>query len=367
MQPTLWNDANGWEALREFYGGRMPNFRPYTLSVELNIPSAADAFTPTPRISGTAVNESDAELWCLATMHAGFLPSAPNNERLGESGGSDGDLWYGAIVDVREEEGGRSLSNVPVYPSSMFGGFGRASNTSNVTRRSYLPYYLPAPWIIPPGATVRVEAQATWAGQNSTAPNGNQRVWFSFIGFKRFLNMPTPPVDFFLEPRLVGLVDAYRRAGYRPRVEPFFYGLNLAPTFGQTDADLDRAAMNTESVSVSIADADFAGLYITGAIHDPNNRWRGMEQNLGLGVDATSGMRDTVRLNVDQGRVRLDERPIGWSNYIGTGKEPVRMAHPLHLRIGQGLTAIVQFGETNGTESNPFRSYITVGGVRIWA
>lgn len=367
MDAAGWRDVNGWEALRRFYGGRLPNFRPYTLSVELDVPSSADAFTPTPLVTGTVVNESDAEFWVLATMHAGFFVDAPAIEQLGDSPANDGDLWYGAIVDVREEEGGRSLSNVPVYPSSIFGAFGRQSNVSTNQRRSYLPYYLPAPWILPPGATVRCQVQATWAGQNSAQPNGHQRVWFSFLGFKRFMDTPPPPVDFFVEPRLAGVLDAYRRNGLRPRVEPYFYGLNLAPTFGQTDAQMNRAAMNTESVSVSISDADFAAIYLSGVIHDPNNVWRGQEQFLQLdAVNATNGEEDTVRLNVDQGRVRLDERPVAWSNYIGTGKEPVRLAYPLILKTGQGLTAIVQFGETNLVDNNPFRAYITVGGVRIW-
>lgn len=356
---------NGWETLRRANGGQLPRYEPYSLSVEFLVPPSADAFTPTPLLTGRVTNDADAEFWILETMHCGATPAASTNQLLGQAEDCGGDLWYGALVRVQEEEAGRILSNVPVFPATIFGGFGLT--TPLRTDRSRQPYALPCPWVLPPGGTIRLDLETRWAGQGGFGFDATTRVWFSFHGFKRYLDEPTPALDWLLEPRLLAMLERLRSQGKRPRIEPYFYGLNLAPSFQESEAALRRASMNTEQVTVSIADADFAGVHLMGQIHDPNNVWRGAQDAfLGTATATPGALNDTVRLTVDQGRIRLDDRPLGFRTLFGNGRRPCKLPVPLYLRKGQSLSAVVQFGETNGVNPEPFRALMTVGGVRVW-
>ena len=214
------------------------------------------------------------------------------------------------------------------------------------------PYLWPVPWIIPAGTTVKATVTSR------EAEDSIQTTYLNFLGFKMFKTSPPLATDFLLTPRVLDIVRRSRLAHGSVRVEPYVYALNfdtlqsVASTFGP------RVPHGTEQGTFSVAEADFAIVEQMGVID------RRVEAITLVETSPTT----TVKLTLDVGRRRLDDRAFPAQSIFGSGRRPFRLAYPLLIPRGGNLTAFVSFGSssTSIAEKVADNAYFTFSGIRVF-
>lgn len=303
--------------------GRHPHLEPYRFTpgqvlITAGLPGAPTVATADLRVPG------GADIYCLGASIEGHDTNAPETfTGMGAHGDAvSPEAWY-ATAEMSEDVGGVRYVSGPVRAGHLYG-------------RGELPCWFPVPLVLKGGTTLRLG----FSHQDVTAMS----FWPVFHGFKRIHDGPALGVDVLLTPRLLHLLRAYRDAGRLGRVEPFWYALNFTGTLG----------LRTEQRSFTVAAADFVCLDLMGAVTDPNN-------------EAFFSPSDIlVRLNIDQGRTRLEERPVPLANLFGSGRRPFQLARPLVLRRGQTLTAIVTQQQRSTAAQGQWDIFLTFAGVRIF-
>lgn len=318
---------------------------PHILVLDMNtIPGAG--FGTAASASVTAIVEGDGELVVVGAAAVGFedLDPAADIIGLGDIPGESPDGWP-ATVMVSEERGGLRLSDKQVRVSAMFGSGKR-------------PCRWPVPWVLPPGAEVRVAATQFWDVAN--------RAQFLFYGFKRpphsdvFPAWASPDTDVRLRALLRGFGGC--------SVSPFWYGFSF-------DQAATRSQNQAETRHVTVSGFDFAGLNLYAGFDDPGdgtgyflNDTGVTEQEQVRGPAATAELRVTtnqMRLALDNGAVRLHDRPAACVAIAGTGRRPGLLARPLLVSNGRSISATVQFSDASLTANTAVRGYITIGGARV--
>ena len=331
--PKGWTRRNGPMALAERLG-RWPDLLPFHLAASVTLDLSGPA-------SGRATSRVlDSEFYALAASVAiqdGPAGFTPDEEGFGGSPNlSPQNLW--AQTDLAEEGGGRRLSNQPVSIGAMWG-------------RGDRPFLFPAPFILPAGRAVIVEV-------DHFGVQGAIGTSFHFVlhGFKRLNSTPPLPGDVFLEPRILDALRTYSDRGALGRVEPFWYSLMLG--HDRLGAVSNFIPGLTEAPLVTIADADFLGLYIMADFYD----------SVGSPyiVDAPNyPAAHLVRFVIDEGRRRLDDRPMAIRNVTGISKRWMKLPYPLVIRRGQTFSAIVTPQLRQLTVDNRWVGRVTVAGVRV--
>ena len=339
-----WATRNGWEALRRRAGGKLPYYLPHTLTVDVSIPASAN-FQTDATATGRAIVESDARLLVLAATVNGIQTAAPADPQLGSNADESPDHWP-ATVFVTTESGGVPLSAGPVRAGAMFGGGeGR-------------PYWWPCPWILEPGSIVRIDVRKRWTAA--------ERAWFSFIGIKVMRTEPLPPWEWLLEPRLL---HALRQLRPGPsHIRPFWFPLNF-------DEETGRAPFELESRTFTVSESPFLVAHLMGHVDDPadGTAWN-MERPF---LDATYAAiaaaagpgrgtaAELVRLALEVGATRMDDRPITIGSLFGTGRRPGRFSYPLVMQPGQSLSALLQFVDASTAAGVALRAFLTFGGAVV--
>jgi len=320
---------------------------PHILVLDMNpIPGAGVGIAATATV--TAIVEGDGELVIVGAAAVGYDRVGPNPDQtvigLGDIPEESPDGWP-ATVMVSEERGGLRLSDKQVRVSAMFGSGKR-------------PCRWPVPWVLPPGAEVRVAATQYWAT--------DQRSQFLFYGFKR-----TPKSDVFpawaspdTDVRLRALLREFAGCS----VSPFWYGFSF-------DDAATRSQNQAETRHVTVSGFDFAGLNLYAGFDDPGdgtgyflNDTGVTEQEQVRGPGATTVLRVTtnqMRLALDNGAVRLHDRPAACAAIAGTGRRPGLLTRPLLVSNGRSISATVQFSDASLTANTAVRGYITIGGARV--
>jgi hypothetical protein len=329
-----WRQVNGWEKLRRVIG-KIPNAIPHVVSLVMDAPHSGQALTEVES-TGTVLIPPECEFYCLATSVAGNIPGASSRMFPGSSTARFQPEGLLVKVLIQYESGGFRWSNAPVQVGHLFGDWER-------------PYYWPAPWIIPGGTQIK----ATVFNRENAAQT--TRYFFNFIGFKMFNTDPPLPTDFLLSPRILDVVRRAKLSQGSIRVEPYVYALNF-DTLGNVPSTFGpRVAHGAEQQTFSVADADFA-------IVDQMGQVNGLSLDDGSGStlpDFNPG--NTVKLTLDVGRRRVDDRALPLVSIFGSAREPFRYAYPLVVTRGGNLTALVSFFRASSQNA-----YLTFSGVRIF-
>lgn len=339
-----WRQVNGWEKLRRIIG-RIPNAIPHVLVIRVRTSNTGDVTTEHLG-TGSVLVPAECEFYCLATAVAGHYSSLAGVvdgalPALSNFPVTDPEGYTGKVL-IQYESGGFRWSNAPVRIGHMFGSGDR-------------PYVWPAPWIIPGGTTIQAQVRSR---QPFTPVGKLVDHFFSFIGFKRFNTDPPLPTDFLLTPRILDVVRRARLAKGGVRVEPYVYALNfdalgnIPSTFGP------RVPHGVEQQTFSVSEADFAIV-----------EQMGMIENLDLGVTfVETSPTTTVKLTLDVGRRRVDDRAQPVNSIFGSARRPFRYAYPLVITRGGNLTAFVEFGKSSLVTgfNRPENGYLTFSGVRIF-
>lgn len=339
-----WRQINGWEKLRRIIGS-IPNAIPHVLNITVDTVNNSSVTSPVDSEgSGTVLVPPECEFYCLATSATGFrtVLGVPDSQMsLSGFAVNDPEGYEGKVL-ISYESGGFRWSNTHTRIGHMFGSGAR-------------PYVWPAPWIIPGGTTIK----ANVLSREPFTPDARTiRHFFQFIGFKRFNTAPPLATDFLMTPRTLDVVRRARLAGGGIRVEPYVYALNFdaigsnTPTFGP------RVPHGTEQQTFSVSEADFA-------IVDQ----MGIVDNLDLGIVVTdTSPGNTVKMTLDVGTRRVDDRAFPIVTVFGSARRPFRYAYPLVITRGGNLTAFIDFrGHDLFTGFKvPENAYLTFSGIRIF-
>jgi len=325
---------------------------PHILVLDVTVTGAG--FAVASSATQTVIVEGDGELVIVAASCSGFLPGDIDEVPTAGLHGTPNatpDGWP-ATVQVSEEAGGFRLSDKPVRVSAMFGSAER-------------PCRWPVPWVLRPGAEVRIDVTQFW--------NVSQRAFFSFYGYKRDPagSSTTAPAWSWsdTDQRVRHLLRSYGA----PSVSPFWFGFSFDELTG-------RSPLQSETRHVTISGCDFAALNLYAGFDDPSDGAgyfvfddliTEQEQLRLTGAGPPTGgpplrvTANTMRLALDNGAVRLDDRPVAVVAECGTGRRPGMFARPLLVEDGRSLSATVLFADASLGTNTATRGYITVGGVRI--
>lgn len=333
--PTGWRRINGpMELARRL--GRWPDLVPHHFAVRMT----ADLSVLGTVTDANARVEMDGDFYAMAASVGIIDPGFDGVEGfIGLTHLSP--MMLAAHTDIWEEQGGRRLSNLPVSIGSVWG-------------RGDRPFVYPCPWILPAGA--RVNVRLRHVGNGLAGGSAGTVLIFVWHGFKRLSSTPPLPADILLEPRLIDVLRGYADRGQLYRIEPYFYSLLTGQSGLGVQSDFIPGL--TESPTVTIADADFAATYIMSEFFD----------DVGQGYISDSlnhSAAHLIRFVVDEGRRRMDDRPLSIDSVTGHGKRWTKLPYPLLLRRGQTFSAIVTPQVRSGISVNRWLGHITLAGARI--
>lgn len=317
--------VNGWELLEQLLGDQ-PNLEPFTyIAAGSSVGTPPNA--PNNLIAGPFITDGDAEFYCLGLSLQGFSIGNPDagEQFQGIGVGNNCEAWYG-LSQIQEASGHILYSNIPCRSGHIFG----------TGIRPYLP---PVPYIWKPGTSIRVFAQ-----NNDVT---SESLFYGFHGFKRYLSGPPLPIDFLFDPRVAPLLAYYRERNALGRIEPYAYGVNF-------DSRTNTAGYRTDQGGFTVADADFWIFDIMAAVTDPN-------------AESYFNPADAVmRLSVNGGDSRLDDRPIALNSIAGSGSRPYRLSSPIPILRGGDLTALVTMLQQSTASDGNWDSFLTFAGLRVF-
>lgn len=330
--PDAWKSVNGPAALAAMMGGS-PRLQPFTLATNRGtINTAAGVSTVTLEAQVPA----DMDFYALAASLAVWSP-VNDTEGFTAQPHLSPPYWW-AHADISEDRGGRRLSNIPVSVGSIFGKADR-------------PFIYPVPWFLQAGTRVRVKIDNA-----SELDDANEQVIACWHGFKKPANLPPLPYPPLCEPRMLDILSRYYPDGDISRAEPFFYSL-----FTGHDQLASTAAfvpMATESPTFTVSGHDFALCYQMAEFYD--------DGTAAYLDGAALGLPDhTAHLVLDEGKVRLMDRPVGLHTVFGHGRRFFKWPEPLVITDGHSLTAIVSPGKLPNTAENRFLGHLTFAGVKL--
>lgn len=361
-----WASVSGPGALMRAFQRYPDHLIPFTYLIgadgtTTNVPIGGRGLLSTV-VAGTAITqildlESDGDFWVLGASMPIHMAGAGLRAGFGRFFAHSVGSWW-ATCDPREESGGSSLSDQPVSVGAIFGDGGDRPNL------------FPCPWVLRAGTRVRMRIVSN---SGAAGPgNADTRVWPLLHGFKRLGSGPDLPIDYFLEPRLLECFRALRIDSALGRVEPIFYSLlygfnpdDAAP--GQLDVQ-----MLTQQQTITAADGDVFLLNLYGQVFND----LGIPGNIGTSVSAAAiagcgahiSDGHVIRVTLDEGTRRLDDRPVPLRSLSGNGARWGKYPKPIHVRTGQTLTATVtpQARPTDGTSSRGWKIMLTFAGVKVY-
>lgn len=334
-----WRSVNGPVRLMQLLG-RMPDLLPYTFSIQVPINTTAPNTVIRSRIM-----DAESDFYAVSTS---VCLTGTGEEGLAPGGGALGlkpFYWWGK-VSIQEGQSGIRLSNQPMSIGSVFGYGDR-------------PCYWPVPWIIRAGREVKLTVR-----NESTLGSANHTAIFCFHGFKRLLSTPELPIDVLMEPRLLDTFREYREFGQLGHVEPFFYSLLTGQT-GLSGAAGNFVPGGTETPTVTVADADFACCYLAAEVFDSTGKIAEFATKVS-GATTVNDYAHLCQLLVDEGNVRLTDRPVPVANLFGHGKRFMKLPKPLIVKSGQTFTLILTPQIAAPPADGIWKGGFTLAGVRIF-
>jgi hypothetical protein len=359
-----WRSVSGPAALARAIGRYPDHLQAFSYLIARNGVGVNQAAGQTGRISsiiqGNAITQeldidSDSDFWCLSTsMAIQFFTGTPRTGFGALFAHSTGSWW--AHVDPREESGGSALSDQPIAVGAVFGDGGDR------------PHVLPCPWILRSGARIVMRLVSN---SDVGVGTGSTIIYPTLHGFKRMLSGPDLPLDVFLEPRLL---DSFRQArldAKLARIEPVFYSMlfNFTPdAFAPPDEALP---MLTLQRTITAADGDVFLCNLYGQVFNDIGAPGVIGTSVPPVVAGTSphiSDAHLVRLVVDEGLRRIDDRPIPLRSLFGYGARWGKIPKPIHLRAGQTMTATLspQSRAIGGSGGGSWRAMLSFAGVKVY-
>ena len=338
-----WRSVNGYDALRRRLG-KMPDLEPFQLvfTFAFNTPAAVGQeleMTATRRVEG------EADFYVVGSYATAQDPTV-DFESFDFQPTPEG--WTAKVM-IQEETGGIRFMSDFVSLGHIFGGeCANDLSTGTFEDGGVRVYLWPVPAIWRAGREIRITIRHRF---NASVPNFAYVAKLVFVGFKKFGTTPDLPLDYLLEPRLLETFRDFRSRGQLGRVEPFFYAFNF-------DSLSRQVGLETQSRTLLITDAAFAGLHALGTVYAPDS---GL-----LARPSQSGMEALLQFTINEGARRLQDRPQQFYNVTGIGKRPHNLSKPLIVMPGESLTTIytpltrVVAGQGN------WDTYVTLAGARIF-
>lgn len=316
--------------------GRRPDLKPFTLTANAVInttvnPSEVDVEMQVP---------ADSDFHAIAATLAFFDSSTPDVEGFTGQPHLTPAYWW-AHADIKEDRGGKRLSNIPVSVGSIFGS-GRE------------PFVYPVPWELKAGTRVDVEIY-----NQSTIGPSDGRFFIAWHGVKKHAGSARLPMPLLMEPRLLPLLSRYARGGRLLEVDPFFYSLFTG--HDQLGSSTRFTPLATESPTFTVSGHDFACCWLTAEFFEQT----GAAFLQGAALGRANVM---VELVLDEGRTKLSSRPLHVETIFGHGTHWMRLPEPLLIREGQSLTAVVTPQQLTGTAAPNDRwiGHLTFAGARLY-
>jgi len=331
-QAPIWKALNGGVSLAGMLG-RQPELSQFVLAARGQINTTVDDTTTTLEAQVPA----DSDLYVLSASLC-ITDQAVDGEGFTNVPALSPEYWW-AHVEISEDRGGKRLSNAPVSVGSIFG-------------RGDRPFMYPAPWYLKAGTRVRVGIL-----NESEIGSNPSTFWVCFNALRAPANAPKLPYPFLLEPRLLDVLSSYYGAGELASVEPFFYSLFTGHSY--LGKKTGFVPMATESPTFTVSGHDFACCYLMGEIYD--------DSTVAYLNSAAAGLADhLVQLVLDEGKVRLMDRPVAFHSLFGHGKRWMKLPQPLIIPAGHSLTAIVTPGKLPGSPEQRFLDHLTFAGVKLY-
>lgn len=342
-----WRQVNGWEKLRRIIGS-IPNAIPHVLTVPVDVVLTGGITGDLAEFTGsaTAIVPPECEFYCLQTTTSSYRIGETAQNTMFDAPGNTTAAQVSeatpAKVLLQYERGGYKWSNTAVSLGHIFGTGNR-------------PYIWPAPWIIAGGTTIKATITQRQLG------NATYRHYLNFIGFKRF-NIDAPlATDFLLSPRILDLIRRAKSQRGNVRVEPYVYALNFDSLEDSQSTFGPRVAHGVEQQTFAVSEADFAIVEQMATV-----RTYGLIAGVSFQGINTSPQ-NTIKITLDVGRRRVDDRAVPIVSIFGTGRRPFRYGCPLVVPRGGDLTAFVSFEkQSSAAQTLADNAYLTFSGVRLF-